>query len=584
MKKLGWCVAGLSALVLAVGCGGSTSGQSSGDGGSAGSSGNGGSGNGGSGNGGSGNGGAGGTSGSGGSGGAPLGYSSQLDLLFVVDNSAGSNVHHERLAESVGDLIRRLQNPDCVAADGSRSTPSDPAAACPSGSDRVHAPVLDLNVGVITSSLGAAGSQYCQGQDDQAHLLPTLRDSLPGASADGVYELRQGGDVAGLIGNVQAAIRSTGQSGCGFEMPLEAMFRFLSDPAPYAELGRVACNPSDTSKSCVEVQGTDDVLLAQRKAFLRPGSTVAVVMVGDENDCSVKAGGQYWFALDPDIFPARPTKTCESDPNSRCCYSCAQGQVNNCPAKDAECGAAPANDQVNLRCWDQKRRTGIDFLHHVERYIAGLRDKSIADEFDSGNTFSNALFADGTRSPSQVHFLTLGGAPPGYLTETGADGSVRYLDNAALSGAGLWPELIGDPSAYAPPQDPFMVESDAPRTQVSSLSGVAPASMNAVNGGDSINAGYRLQYACIEPLQTPLECPVGDFCMCDDPEGNAACSPGGLQIAAPAYPTLRQFAVAKDSGGEIASLCEYGATPGRVDTGFGASFELLQHALKPSLR
>ncbi|MCA9644218.1 MAG: hypothetical protein KC492_26170, partial [Myxococcales bacterium] len=448
MKKLGWCVAGLSTLfLLAAGCGGATSGEPSGEGGTSGSAGSGGSGAGGS--------GAGGSSGGGGVGGEPQGYSSQLDLLFVVDNSAGTHVHHERLAESVGDLIRRLRNPDCIAQHGTRSTPASPGEACPNGGERVHAPVSDLNVGVITSSLGAGGSQYCDLQDDQAHLVPTLADSLPGASADGVYELRQGGDVEGLVGNVQAAIRSTGQSGCGFEMPLEAMFRFLSDPAPYATLAHVPCSSSDPGNSCIQLQGTDDALLAQRRAFLRPGSTVAVVMVGDENDCSVTAGGQYWFAFEPDVFAARPTKTCDIDPNDSCCYSCAQAQVAGCPSKDSECIDTPAEGEVNLRCWDQKRRMGIDFLYPVDRYIGGLRKKTITQA--NGDEIANALFADGTRSPNQVHFLTLGGVPADYITETQADGSIRYRDNSELTGAGSWSQLVGNPSTYQPPQDSFMV-------------------------------------------------------------------------------------------------------------------------------
>lgn len=561
LKASGFCVCCLSALLLAVGCGGSTNGTNEGSGGGGGS-------------------GVGGT-GNGGAGGEPPGYSSQVDLLLVVDNSAGTKAHHERLAESAGDLIRRLQNPDCVGGDGSRRTPSDPGEACPEGTERLHAPVSDLNVGVITSSLGTAGGDYCQGQNDQAHLLPTLRDSLEGASPEGVYELREGGDVEGLIGGVQDAIRSTGQSGCGFEMPLEAMFRFLADPKPYGSLERRPCSADDSANACVEFAGTDEALLAQRAAFLRPGSTVVVVMVGDENDCSVVAGGQSWIGLDDHVLQPRPTQTCATDPNSECCYSCQQAQKAGCPSLETECTAPTPNDELNLRCWDQKRRLGIDFLYPVDRYVAALRSKTIDHDDES---LVNALFADGTRSTKQVHFLTLGGAPPGYLTEMNADGTTRNLSNAELASSDLWAQLVGDPSSYKPPQDPFMVESDLPRTGVSKLNGISPADTNAVNGGDEANAGYRLQYACLDPLSGPLECPAGDFCLCDKPDGNAACSSSGLQIAAPAYPTLRQFAVAQQAGGEIGSLCEYGKVPDRVDTGFGASYELLQQALESTVR
>ncbi len=577
LKNLGLFVCALSALFLVPGCGGSSTGGSEGNGGTAGS-GQGGSGQGGSGTGGTSNG------GNGGSGGEPLGYSSQLDLLLVVDNSAATGANHDRLADGVADLISRLRNPDCVAPDGARSNPGTPDAACPGGSERVHAPVKDLNVGVITSSLGAAGSQYCKNQNDQAHLLPTLRDELSGASADGVYELREGEDPNAFIADIQSAVRSTGQSGCGFEMPLEAMFRFLMDPDPYASLERVDCNPQDTARSCVSMTGTDEAVLRQRKAFLRPGSTVAVVMVGEENDCSVQAGGQYFYAFEPDLFEARPTATCATNPNDACCYSCAQGQAAGCPSKESECGASTPGDELNLRCWDQKRRLGLDFMYPVARYVAGLKERTIPGGAVGQASFSNPLFIDNTRSAEQVHFLTLGGAPPEYLTEMNADGSARYLSNLELGSKNLWPQIVGDPATYQPPQDPFMVESQAPRTGVSSLSGVSPADANDVNGGDVAGGTSRLQFACMDRLPSPLECLGDEACMCDQPDGNPACSSGGLQIAVPAYPTLRQFAVAKDSGGDIASLCEYGQVPGRVDTGYGASFELLQKSLSSTLR
>ena len=52
------------------------------------------------------------------------------------------------------------------------------------------------------------------------------------------------------------------------------------------------------------------------------------------------------------------------------------------------------------------------------------------------------------------------------------------------------------------------------------------------------------------------------------------------------FPTgaFGQFAVAQQAGGEIGSLCEYGKVPDRVDTGFGASYELLQQALESTVR
>ena len=38
-----------------------------------------------------------------------------------------------------------------------------------------------------------------------------------------------------------------------------------------------------------------ETLLAQRQAFLRPDSLVAVIMLSDENDCSIAVGGSSWI-------------------------------------------------------------------------------------------------------------------------------------------------------------------------------------------------------------------------------------------------------------------------------------------------
>ncbi len=534
-----------------------------------------------------GSGGAGGTegggTGGGGTGGVMNGQSSQLDLLLVIDDSSSTGISQQRLADSVGDLIDRLTNPDCVAPDGSRSTPADPSAECAAG-ERVHAPVSDLNIAMITSSLGSVGSSICEDRNDHAHLVPTVRSGVSGASSDGVFELREGSDVAGFKASLQGAIRSVGQSGCGYEMPLEAMYRFLVEPAPYDTIVPAPCNANDTQNSCVAKEGIDDQLLAQRKAFLRPGSTVGVVVVGDENDCSVQAGGQYWLALDINAFVASSTATCQTDPNDPCCYACAMAQQSGCPDKSTECsGVDPFDDNPSLRCWEQKRRMGIDFMYPLERYVLGLHDRTLAMENSDPTPQPNPLFVDGKRSPDQVHLLVLGGAPPEYLTETGVGGEVRYRTNAEISSAGLWPTLIGDPTTYSVPTDPFMVESPEQRSGTSSINGLSPADVNAVNGGDLPNIRYRLQFACIDQLPAPVDCdPEG--CLCESSYETSICDSAYAQTAVPAYPTLRQFAVAKDSGGEIASLCQYGMTPGRIDRGFGASYELLQQALKPNLR
>ena len=86
----------------------------------------------------------------------------------------------------------------------------------------------------------------------------------------------------------------TAEAGCGFENQLEGWFRFLIDPVP-------PILPLQNPDSAGQVHriGSDDALLAQRAAFLRPDSLVAIVMLTDENDCSVRDTDVGWVNYIP---------------------------------------------------------------------------------------------------------------------------------------------------------------------------------------------------------------------------------------------------------------------------------------------
>src|SRR5258705_8412703 len=90
-------------------------------------------------------------------------------------------------------------------------------------------------------------------------------------------------------------------------------------------------------------------LLQQRYDFLRPDSLVAVMMITDENDCSVVDVGQGFYSILP-ASGANPvsvlghgTSICKDNPNDPCCYNCGQPTPAGCPDKagDPECSAGP---------------------------------------------------------------------------------------------------------------------------------------------------------------------------------------------------------------------------------------------------
>jgi hypothetical protein len=248
------------------------------------------------------------------------------------------------------------------------------------------------------------------------------RGSAAGAGPEGFVSWKAGEDEALASQRFGNLLTAVGENGCGWEMPLEAWYRFVVEPFPYAGLTRVEC-PGSTSggANCVQPatagDGTlllDQPLLAQRAAFLRPDSRLGIVMLTDENDCSLAIGAQGWVVLA--IDDARPffrgSSACDANPNDACCYSCPLGTPEGC-AEDPVCDGDPASDVLpnrlpasadgaNLRCFDQKRRFGVDFLYPVARYVNALTQPTLCP-------FAYDLSVDGCSGPLQPNPLFAGG-------------------------------------------------------------------------------------------------------------------------------------------------------------------------------
>jgi hypothetical protein len=325
-----------------------------------------------------------------------------LDLLFVIDNSI-SMADKQALLSQVGDVLNRFVHPSCVDESGNQFGAPAAGGACAPGQRLQFPPVTDVHLGVISTSLGDGGANvacpesgfagFVEDRVDRAHLLGTLpRGNVPGLTPEGFVSFRAGDDEAVALSSFQSLLGAVGEAGCGWEMPLEAWYRFLVDPFPYQGLERVVC-PGSTSAGLNCVQPATDAanrilldapLLEQRAAFLRPDSRLGVVMLTDENDCSLAIGPQNWvvLAIDDSRPFFRGSSACEVNPNDACCYSCPLGAPEGCAADpvcegDADSGTLanrlPANaDGQNLRCFQQKRRFGVDLLYPVARYINAL--------------------------------------------------------------------------------------------------------------------------------------------------------------------------------------------------------------------
>jgi hypothetical protein len=532
----------------------------------------------------------------------------KIDLLLMIDNSRSMADKEEILAQSVPDLVGRIVNPPCVDASGvpSQGQPPGPLAPCSAGTKRAITPVLDVHVGVVTSSLGGHGSdscmvketQSCNGSpnpsnDDAGHLVhrkdpcgsglvPTYQDkgylawdpaqklNPPGESMVGDL-----GQNAGLVPSFRDLVLGAGQIGCGYESQLEGWYRFLVDTEPYQTIS--------VMNGKVVTQGTDAVVLQQRAEFLRPDSLLLLVMLSDENDCSVKEYGQFFYALqqrnpsDPKkaFHLPRARQECAKNPNDPCCKSCAQ-KADNCPV-DPMCTSSPTlsdqEDDINLRCWDQKRRYGIDFLYPVDRYTQALTSPTVPNE--QGDLVENPLFSGpNSRDAGMVFTAGIVGVPWQDIAHDPSDitkGLMTASELSAKDGQGndRWRVIIGDPANYAPPLDPHMIESYLPRSGTDPVNGVLLAPPNASPGADSIN-GHEysipkqddLQYACIFPLAKPRDCTGGKLASCDcqaTMNDNPLCDPNEttLQVRAKGYPGIRELSLLKSLGPQAVttSIC-----------------------------
>ncbi|MBX3127620.1 MAG: hypothetical protein KF718_12930 [Polyangiaceae bacterium] len=577
--KAGLTALAVAASFVAAACGGSSTG---GTGGSAGS------------------GGQGATAGSGGTGGGPAGPR-KLDVLLVVDNSISMGDKQAHLAQSLPSFFQRLINPRCVDSGGKPTGESHP---CPAGSQVELEPARDLHVGVITSSLGSLGGETCSsgavGQDDKGRLIPAVRAGLSSHEGQGFLawdsQANPQASLSEFVDSVRSHVNAVGETGCGYESPLEAMYRFLIDPQPPDAVVKegsfttaLRCQgeglPCGANGTCINTFCADNVVLAQRQSFLRPDSTVVVVLLSDENDCSLRADGQSWLMTLASTGLPAATPACETDPDSPLCTSCGVGG-SGCEGQTHPSAA----DHLNLRCWEQKRRFGADFLYPPSRYVEGLKSPTITGR-DGAPTW-NPLFATGggvSRDPSLVLLATIVGVPWQLIAHPAsvAPGEVLAYQHATQID---WSQLTKN--GHTPAGSVYMHESNAPRWGLPTF---ATPNADAIVGhdwdiaaaGGSSGPG-DLQFACIFPLIAPRDCAsVTGGCDCSV-AGVYGQSPlcwsgtefSSVQHYAKAYPGLRQLEVVRDTMGVAASICPKSNDSSTPGYGYHPAFDAIIERLR----
>ncbi|WP_437850836.1 hypothetical protein [Sorangium sp. So ce363] len=578
----------------------------------------------------------------------------KIDLLLTIDNSKSMKDKQDILALAVPDLVRRLVDPRCIdPLNPLDSSPPREDGSCPSGKEREFEPVVDIHIGILSTSLGDHGAGSCpEGEqffnNDKGHLIarsdrddrddtdndPPTYQNKGFLAWDPEQKLSPAGEAIldnnagqGLVPTLTNMVRGVADNGCGYESQLESWYRFLVDPAPYKTLEVV-----DDNAQRVDV---DTDLLAQRKAFLRPDSLLAIIMLSDENDCSIREGGTAFWVAKPEPWRMfRPRKECsEKGLDDPCCKSCGAPR-GECPLDEETCGPdgrpntlLPIDDPPNLRCFDHKRRFGIDLLYPIDRYTDALTQARIQDH--QGNLVDNPIFSDldpddensTVRPPELVFFAGLVGVPwqdiarqddagqPNLREGRDQDGnrvggfkSAKELSAPNAGFASTWDIILGDPKSRRSPGDPHMIESPVPREGENPITGTriagpgSPDNMNDINGHEwepRPNFG-DLQYACVFPLPAPVT--GGDCDKMEDPadRNSPLCrdNPDGtdsnVQVSAKAYPGLRQLELIRDLGeqGIVGSVCpaqlEFPAED-RLDFGYRPAIGAIVDRLKTKL-
>jgi hypothetical protein len=523
----------------------------------------------------------------------------KLDLLLMVDNSRGMEHKQALLEDALPTLLRRLAHPDCVDENGAPTGDTMADGACDTGLPE-QLPINDIHVGVITSSLGDHGSgDVCaetsggaNDYNDGAELVGTVRSGLPSYENSGFLDWDPSGlktppgvsDLDDLTTGVVNHVRAVGTRGCGYEASLESWYRFLVDPEPVRNL---------TNDQIVNVRGpVNEAVLAQRAAFMRKDSTLAIVMLSDENDCSIndENGTQGWlvpYKGGPSVNSwrmPRATGACAADPNSPDCLPCTSTGVPGCEVPSL----TTVEDPMNLRCFRQKQRFGVDLLYPTGRYVEAITSPLINPRLD-GNMVSNPIFDypnSNLRDPQRLILMGILGVPWQDLAtdESLGDAPLSYMRAFELHAASRWDVILGG-VLNAPPTDPFMVESIEPRPAgvphpILGTVGatVGPdddtAAWNPINGRDHRpnSDGSELQHACIFPLAQPIPCTQEALdagkCVCDaearernSPLCDFEASPTeGIQLYDRAYPSLRQLDVLSRSNESavVTSVCPKG--------------------------
>lgn len=204
-------------------------------------------------------------------------YGADVDLLFVIDTSSSMEEEQAALRREIPRVIDAL-----VSGDRDDDGAVD------------FTPLRSLHAAVITTDLGGGRSPYdigCvpgSGQDGR-FVTSSRRGTCMRTFESGLFRFdRATDDASSVAADVACVIGAS--DGCGLEQPLEAALKALApaaDALATLESGYPpdAVTPRFTNTIVEETEGHG--LRFDQRDFLRPDSVLAIVVLSDEDDCSL---------------------------------------------------------------------------------------------------------------------------------------------------------------------------------------------------------------------------------------------------------------------------------------------------------
>ena len=275
-----------------------------------------------------------------------------VDLLFVIANSASMAPAQARLMQGIAALVEVLEGEEvdanyriAVTTTDSGNPRCPPATTKPESGSLVLSSCLDRvdqgEFAVNGEDLAFACTDACSKRDADLRVLGTATDRDPQEAPRKWVERSEGRRNIDGVGSTAEALRCylpQGVAGCGFASPLESMYRAL------------ARSMDEASETNYE--------------FVRDRAQLAVVLVSDGSDCSYQPASEEIFTTDK-VFWSDPD---DLAPTRAICWRAGVACTGTGPTY-SECHAQ-SHDRTGAATEDAEAAV----LRPVHKYIEFLKE------------------------------------------------------------------------------------------------------------------------------------------------------------------------------------------------------------------